>query len=99
MKYRDKLKIIATIIKAVETESKKTHIMYRANLSSKMLKKYLQILLNSGLISKINKRYEITKTGQVFLERYDEFTDKNYRIEDKINDLSLRKDLLEKMIT
>ncbi len=57
--------------------ARKTHIMYRANLSYDQLNEYLNFLLDNGLIEKeADVEYEgaiiykVSSKGRQFLERY-----------------------------
>jgi predicted transcriptional regulator len=49
-KNREKLEIVRDILSAVLEETKKTRIMYKANLSYRVFEKYLNSLLESGLV-------------------------------------------------
>ena len=56
--YRDKFDIIADILKISKRNPKKTQIMYQANLSYKVLKKYLSETIESSLLSyKVDERF------------------------------------------
>lgn len=54
--------------------AKPTHILYKANLSHKLLKEYLGILLEKGFIlqtySGDKVRYKITQKGKDFIIEY-----------------------------
>ena len=71
--------IIANILRAANSGAKKTHIMYRCNLSFKQLHVYLDLLGERKLIrcirSRVNERndsytYETTSKGRAFLKAY-----------------------------
>ena len=49
--YRGKLDIIADILRVAMGNAKKTQIMYQANLSYKVLQKYLAEIIEASLIS------------------------------------------------
>jgi len=73
---RNDLDICADILKVSKTGAKKTHIVYRANLNFKIVKKYLSRLiendfLNHGPDSGI---YVTTGKGSEFLEQYARLT-------------------------
>ena len=69
-KYRDKLEIVHDILSAVSGGIKKTHIMYKANLSYKLLARYLDDLLTADLVVlKENSLYCLTERGEQFLSR------------------------------
>ena len=69
-KYRDKLEIIFDILQAIKNGAKKTHVMYRANLSYKVLILYLEEVMNADLVVLGDKdTYILTKRGEEFLSR------------------------------
>ena len=51
---------------------KKTHIMYRANLSHRQLEKYLDLLINKTLLAKSEDGYLTTDRGLEFIEKFNE---------------------------
>ena len=69
--------IVANILREAVGGAKKTHIMYRCNLSFRQLQTYLDLLLNTGLLiiseeeksSKANL-LETTIKGRAFLQAY-----------------------------
>jgi len=68
---RDKIDIIADILKVALHGAKKTHIVYKANLNFTVLKKYIIRLEENGLLTKINGgHYMTTQKGSQFLEQY-----------------------------
>jgi predicted transcriptional regulator len=69
-KNRDSLSIIGSILDACNTQTTKTHIMFFANLSFKLLEKYLEILTQSGLIKVEGNKYELTQEGLEFIENF-----------------------------
>jgi predicted transcriptional regulator len=76
-KNRDQLSIVAALLEAAETGTNKTRIMYAANLSFKLLEKYLKLTRNSGLLDLNNSTYELTPEGRVFVSRHRGFCAKN----------------------
>ena len=86
--YRGKLDIIADILKAASKNSKKTQIMFKCNLSHKVLQKYLKAVTSASLLSFAieDQSYVITAKGIEFLEAY-----KDYSITNKTMNLYLRK--------
>ena len=71
--------IIANILRAASSGAKKTHIMYRCNLSFKQLHVYLDLLGDRKLLKCIRSKteamndsyqYETTNKGRAFLEAY-----------------------------
>jgi predicted transcriptional regulator len=69
-KNRDSLSIIAAILDACSTKTNKTHIMFSANLSFKLLEKYLVTLTRSGLIKVEGNKYELTEEGLEFIANF-----------------------------
>ncbi len=68
---RDKIDIIADILKVTLHGAKKTHIVYKANLNFTIIKKYIIRLEENGLIMKIDGgHYMTTQKGSQFLEQY-----------------------------
>ena len=75
-KRRDKLGIIAEILDVAREGTLKTQIMYRANLSFVQLTEYLEYMLKTRLIIKLEVNtkdvYLATKKGVEFLQRHSE---------------------------
>lgn len=76
MKKRARLEIVCDILFFIKNEpygAKPTHILYRANLSPKLLNKYLKMLIRDNLIKKKEEnnkiRYKITRKGFDFLNK------------------------------
>ena len=76
------MKIINDILSVAKHGARKTHIMYRANLSYDQLNEYLTFLLDNGLIEKeADSEYEgaviykVSNKGRQFLERYSQLQD------------------------
>jgi predicted transcriptional regulator len=75
--HRSRLRIINDILTVAKHGARKTHIMYRANLSYDQLNEYLTFLLDNGLIEKAADSeydgavvYKVSDKGRLFLERY-----------------------------
>lgn len=96
-RYRSRLKIVADILNAVGDGAKKTRIMYIANLSYKLLGKYLKKTIEAGLISSYNDFYKVTEKGQIFLERFDDFSSRYSKLEMKLEEISFEREVLERM--
>jgi len=69
---RDRIDMITSILEAIESENgkaKPTHILYKANLSHKLMKSYLNELKGKGFIkeNKEDKNIILTETGTRFL--------------------------------
>jgi predicted transcriptional regulator len=86
--YRTRLQIVADIIEIARNGSRKTRIMYQGNLSFDLLQRYLQMLVNYGLLQTQagdSSTYIATEKGLQFLEaysglrKYGEMTENNRR--------------------
>ena len=66
---RNDLEVTADILRVAKGGAKKTHIVYQANLNFRMAKKYLDRLMERGLIEQINGRFFTTKDGESFIRR------------------------------
>lgn len=69
-KKRDTLSIVAAILEATSSETNKTRIMFQANLSFKLLSKYLGAALETGLVRLDGDRYLLADSGKAFLKQY-----------------------------
>ena len=69
MKRRSKFDIIIAILDVVSGGATKTKIVYGANLNFNIATKYLDFLLEKGLVRINNSCYEITEEGETFLEK------------------------------
>jgi predicted transcriptional regulator len=97
--YRSRLDIIADILQVVSQNAKKTQIMYQANLSYKVLQRYLRNITAASLIDfeHEGQHYVLTSKGQEFLEAYKEYDKTNKSIEKRINDVNSKKKCLENL--
>jgi predicted transcriptional regulator len=75
MGKRDKLKVYRDILKACERGERKTRIMYRSNLTTRMLNGYLGKLEEAGLvrIEEGSRIYRLTEEGKFFLKILEKF--------------------------
>lgn len=100
--YRSRLEIIRDVLQvadgAGDSGSKKTHIMYGANLSYKLLTRYLGEVLDAGLVCVEGACYFVTDKGREFLEVYEDYEKRRREINDHINSLNCGKQTLEKML-
>ncbi len=95
-KYRERIDIIADILQIVSKDAKKTHIMYRANLSYGVLQKYITNLIESALMSFKPESgcYLITDKGFQFLQTYKEYRKSNRAVEKRLSEIDNRKNCL-----
>jgi len=66
---RSSFEIIAEILKTAKNGAKKTRIMYACGLSYNFVQKYLELLLETGLLE-IETSYYTTDKGMGFLRNY-----------------------------
>jgi len=97
VKYRDRLEIITDILNAATSGAKKTKIMYCANLSYKLLEKYLGEAISIGFIRFNNDFYEVTEKGRALLEKYGQFSNKYSRIETTLQGMMFEREALKRM--
>jgi predicted transcriptional regulator len=97
VKYRRRFEIIADILDVAKNGAKKTRIMYVANLSHKLLEKYLMETINVGFIRFNNDGYEVTDKGQLFLERYAQFSGKYSKLQRELENMKFEMEVLERM--
>ena len=97
--YRGRLEIIADILKVVSQNAKKTQIMYQANLSYKVLQKYLRKITMASLVDFEDEEqcYVLTPKGQEFLEAYKDYAKTNQSIENRLSDVNDKKKFLEEL--
>jgi predicted transcriptional regulator len=97
--YRNRLDIIADILQVVSQNAKKTQIMYQANLSYKVLQRYLREVTMASLIEfeTTEQCYVLTSKGQDFLEAYKDYAKTNKSIEKRLNDFDNKKKNLEEL--
>jgi predicted transcriptional regulator len=99
LRYRRRFEIIADILRVAGQGSKKTRIMYFANLSYVLLKKYLDETLRVGLLRFDGEGYAVTEQGRTFLDRFSEFSSRSARVRQDVASLSSEEELLGRMCT
>ena len=70
---RSRFEIIGEILSLATNGAKKTSIVYRANLNFNVVNRYLDLLIQEGLINPAvssTGKFKITKKGIEFLEAY-----------------------------
>ncbi len=70
LRKRSDIEIMASILNEANEGARKTHIMYRCNLSHKQLQAYLKILLRLGLLESPSDSFETTLKGRKFVGAY-----------------------------
>lgn len=99
MGYRSRFDIIADMLYVASGRAKKTRIMYQANLSYRLLQKYLAELRHSSLVvyDRKGRCYVLTDKGRKFLIAYKEYSRRAVYIEKHINHFKLEEKVLEKL--
>ena len=97
--YRGRLDIIADILQVVSQNAKKTQIMYQANLSYKVLQRYLRNITAASLVAfeDAEQCYVLTPKGKEFLEAYKDYAKTNKSIEKRLDDFNNKKKTLEEL--
>jgi predicted transcriptional regulator len=74
-KNRSSIDIVANILEIAKDGAKKTRIMYLANLSYELFKKYLNFSMDKNFLeyNSIEKKYKTTNKGLDFLKNYYKF--------------------------
>lgn len=84
-KNRHKLEIVRDMLSIASVKTRKTRIMYQANLSYRIMEKYLNSLLENGLIECDEEAsYLITSRGKKFLQMYADYLEKSKRTVEEI---------------
>ncbi len=97
--YRDRLDIIADILNVASQDAKKTRIMYQANLSYKVLQRYLSEIVEASLVTfeGSDQRYKLTVKGHEYLDAYKEYARCSRTMEKHLNDFSTKRKVLENL--
>ncbi len=72
---RNSFETMYLILKLCNAGSKKTHIMYKANLSHQQLEKFLAILFDKQLLAVKEGNYLTTERGRLFAKKFEELFD------------------------
>jgi len=75
-KYRNRVEIIADILNIVGDGARKTQIMYKGNLSYKLLTRYLREVIGAGLVcaGETANIYQLTEKGKMFLKDFEDYS-------------------------
>lgn len=96
-KYRGRLEIIVDVLNVATKGAKKTKIMYIANLSYRLLEKYLEETVELGFMCFNNNCYEVTEKGRTFLEKYNDFSSRYQKIDSEFQKMLFERETLEKL--
>lgn len=67
---RSRIDTLCDILTISTNGIKKTHILYRANLSHQQLEKFLEVLISKELLMKKSDSYQTTSKGLAFIEEF-----------------------------
>jgi len=96
-KYRRRFDILADVVRVAGPGLRKTRIMYFANLSYALLKRYLGEAVGLGFLRLEGDEYRVTSKGEAFLEQYSVFSSRSSRVEADLESLRCEAERLERM--
>ena len=96
-KHRDRIGIIADVLKAAGNGTRKTRIMRTANLSYLLLRKYLDETVSLGYLRLSQEMYQITEDGEAFLKKHNESTKKYSKVGKEMEGMKMEKETLTRM--
>lgn len=95
---RNNLDIVRDILSVASVKTRKTKIMYKANLSYYQVQKYLHSLLEKDLLDHDgNSFYLITKKGRQFIKLYDDHAERVKQLEEQVDQCNEERMLLDQM--
>jgi predicted transcriptional regulator len=97
--YRGRLDIIADILSVASRSARRTQIMYQANLSYRLMQRYLSEIAGAQLISFEDEKqcYSLTEKGREFLEAYEKYSRTSKYAEKRLNDVATKRRVLEEL--
>jgi len=96
-RHRNRLQIIADVLRVVRGGSRKTRIMRQARLSYMLLCRYLADVVKADLVYCESKNYLLTRKGEKFLEKFNVYSQHREHLNDHLNTVSSERMELEKM--
>ena len=97
-KNRDRLCIVADILEAANSGANKTHIMFGANLSFKLLEKYLGLVVDVGFVCVEGSQFGLADHGKDFLKQYKEHKEHYAGVKKMLESLDCERDKLDSMV-
>ena len=96
-RHRDRLQIVADILRVVRRGSRKTRVMRQARLSYTLLCRYLAEVMDADLVCFENESYVLTGKGRSFLDKFDVYSQHCEHLNDHLNTVSVERMELERM--
>ena len=99
-RHRSRLKILASVLSVVSDNhgARKTQIMYQAYLSYKLLVRYLNDVMDAGLvICGDDDCYRLTSKGETFLAKFNNYSRFRENVDEQVNHVEDQKMVLEEM--
>ena len=99
-KHRSRLQILGTILSVISDNggAKKTQIMYQAYLSYKLLTRYLNDVMNAGLVVCDNENcFKLTPKGEKFLANFSEYHRSHEVVKKNLDNVQNQKLMLQEM--
>ena len=99
-RHRSRLKILASVLSVVSNNNgvKKTQIMYQAYLSYKLLVRYLNDVIDAGLVvCEEDNCYRLTMKGEQFLFKFGEYSRSREDVSEQVNHVEDQRLMLEEM--
>jgi len=99
-RHRSRLKILANILSVVSDNNgaKKTQVMYKAYLSYKLLVRYLNDVMEAGLVvCGDDNCYRLTPKGETFLATFGDYSRSREDVNEQVNHVEDQKLMLEEM--
>lgn len=79
--HRGAYDISADILRVAKDGVRKSHIVYRANLNFLVVKKYLKLLQNAGLLTLSGRFYRTTGKGIKYINHFNDL--REYMVSDR----------------
>jgi len=97
-KHRESLDIVADVLRAASGGAGITRIMYTANLSYKLVERYLKLTLSLDFLNLAGLTYVVTGEGQRFLIKYESFNRRSLEVQGFLKTLEGERDALIRLL-
>jgi predicted transcriptional regulator len=91
--------MMAGLLNAASHGTSKSEILKQANISWNVFKKYLKMALQSGLLCLSYSNFELTKKGELFLQKHADFSKRYLDTIAQLNKLSEEEDALREVFS